>query len=125
MFARESGQNISYRLYDVAPGEFHARVRAFFAQGGRGLNVTLPHKIAAVDIAHELTPRAAHAAAVNTLAARADGILGDNTDGAGLVRDLCDNLGLVITTAACSSSARAARRAGSWARCWGWHPRWW
>ena len=63
MFARESGQNISYRLYDVAPGEFHARVRAFFAQGGRGLNVTLPHKIAAVDVAHELTPRAAHAAA--------------------------------------------------------------
>jgi len=97
MFARESGQSISYRLYDVAPGEFHARVRAFFAQGGRGLNVTLPHKIAAVDVAHELTPRAAHAAAVNTLAARADGILGDNTDGAGLVRDLCDNLGVAIT----------------------------
>jgi shikimate dehydrogenase len=97
MFARATGQKISYRLYDVAPGEFHERVRAFFAQGGRGLNVTLPHKIAAVDVAHELTPRAAHAAAVNTLAARADGILGDNTDGAGLVHDLCDNLGLVIT----------------------------
>ena len=41
--------------------------------------------------------RAAHAGAVNTLAMRDDGILGDNTDGAGLVRDLCDNLGLVIT----------------------------
>ena len=97
MFARETGQRISYRLYDVPPAEFHERVRAFFAQGGRGLNVTLPHKIAAVDVAHELTPRAAHAAAVNTLAARADGILGDNTDGAGLVRDLCDNLGVAIT----------------------------
>jgi shikimate dehydrogenase len=97
MFARATGQKISYRLYDVAPGEFHERVRAFFAQGGRGLNVTLPHKIVAVDVAHELTPRAAQAAAVNTLAARADGILGDNTDGAGLVRDLSDNLGLVIT----------------------------
>jgi shikimate dehydrogenase len=97
MFARATGQKITYRLYDVAPGEFHERVRAFFAQGGRGLNVTLPHKIAAVDVAHELTPRAAHAAAVNTLAARADGILGDNTDGAGLVHDLCENLGLVIT----------------------------
>jgi shikimate dehydrogenase len=97
MFARTTGQRITYRLYDVAPGEFHQRVRAFFAQGGRGLNVTLPHKIAAADVAHELTPRAAHAAAVNTLAVRADGILGDNTDGAGLVHDLCDNLGLVIT----------------------------
>ena len=49
------------------------------------------------DVAHELTARAAHAAAVNTLAVEGDGILGDNTDGAGLVRDLCDNLGLVIT----------------------------
>ena len=45
----------------------------------------------------ELTARAAHAAAVNTLAVKGEGILGDNTDGAGLVRDLCDNLGLVIT----------------------------
>ena len=97
MFARETGQKISYRLHDVAPAEFDAHVRAFFAQGGRGLNVTLPHKIAALDVAHELTPRAAYAAAVNTLAARPDGILGDNTDGAGLVRDLCDNLGVVIT----------------------------
>jgi shikimate dehydrogenase len=97
MFARETAQNISYRLYDVAPAEFHERVRAFFAQGGRGLNVTVPHKIAAVEVAHELTPRAVQAAAVNTLAARAQGILGDNTDGAGLVRDLCDNLGLIVT----------------------------
>ena len=97
MFARETGQRISYRLYDVPPAEFHERVRAFFAQGGRGLNITLPHKITAVEVAHELTPRAAYAAAVNTLAARPDGILGDNTDGAGLVRDLCDNLGVAIT----------------------------
>jgi shikimate dehydrogenase len=97
MFARETGQDMAYRLYDVAPGDFHDRVREFFAAGGRGLNITLPHKIAAVDLAQELTPRAAHAAAVNTLAVRDEGILGDNTDGAGLVRDLCDNLGIVIT----------------------------
>jgi shikimate dehydrogenase len=96
MFAREAGQKMVYRRYDVAPAEFHARARAFFAAGGRGLNVTVPHKIAAVDVAHELTPRAAHAAAVNTLAARPEGILGDNTDGAGLVRDLCENLGLPL-----------------------------
>jgi shikimate dehydrogenase len=97
LFARETGQAMSYRLYDFAPDEFEARVREFFAQGGRGLNITLPHKIAAVDIASELTTRAAHSGAVNTLAMQKDGtILGDNTDGAGLVRDLCDNLGLVI-----------------------------
>src|SRR2546421_3209858 len=97
MFPREPGQRISYRLCDAPPAELSERVRAFFAQGGRGLNVTLPHKIAAVEVAHELTPRAAYAAAVNTLAARPEGILGDNPAGAGLVRDLCDTLGVAIT----------------------------
>ena len=98
MFARETGQAMSYRLYDVSPAEFGSFVAGFFDRGGRGLNVTVPHKIAAVEAANELTARAAHAAAVNTLALRDDGtILGDNTDGVGLVRDLCDNLGLVVT----------------------------
>lgn len=88
---------MTYRLYDFTPQEFEHRVRDFFTLGGRGLNVTLPHKVAAADFADELTIRAKHAGAVNTLAAQKDGkILGDNTDGAGLVRDLCDNLGLVI-----------------------------
>jgi shikimate dehydrogenase len=98
LFGRETGQSMSYRLYDFAPEEFHARVREFFKQGGKGLNITLPHKIVAVDVADDLTARAAHAAAVNTFAVRNDGtILGDNTDGHGLVRDLCDNQGIVIT----------------------------
>ena len=98
MFARATGQAMSYQPLDVTPVEFPARVRGFFAEGGRGLNVTLPHKIAAVEIAEELSERAAHAAAVNTLALRNGRVLGDNTDGAGLVRDLCDNLGLTITS---------------------------
>jgi shikimate dehydrogenase len=98
LFSRETGQSLTYRLYDFTPEEFHERVRDFFKQGGRGLNITLPHKIAAVDVADDLTARAAHAAAVNTFAVRNDGtILGDNTDGTGLVRDLCDNQGIVIT----------------------------
>jgi shikimate dehydrogenase len=97
VFARDTGQEMSYRAYDVAPEEFNERVHAFFAGGGRGLNVTLPHKVAAVEVAQELTGRAAHAAAVNTLAMQGDALLGDNTDGVGLVHDLCDNLGLIIT----------------------------
>jgi shikimate dehydrogenase len=98
MFARETGQAMSYRPYDVSAEEFPAFVAGFFDRGGRGLNITVPHKVAAVEAANELTTRAAHAAAVNTLALRDDGtILGDNTDGVGLVRDLCDNLGLVVT----------------------------
>jgi shikimate dehydrogenase len=98
VFARDTGQQMTYRAYDVAPEEFAERVQAFFADGGRGLNITLPHKIVAVEVAQELTARAAHAAAVNTLALQGDNVLlGDNTDGGGLVRDLCDNLGLIIT----------------------------
>ena len=98
LFARETGQQMIYRLYDVPPEQFAAQVQAFFEHGGRGLNVTVPHKIAAVEVAHDLTTRAAHAAAVNTLSLGEDGrILGDNTDGAGLVRDLCDNHGIAVT----------------------------
>ena len=98
VFARDTGQQMAYRAYDVAPEEFIERVQGFFADGGRGLNITLPHKIVAVEVAQELTARAAHAAAVNTLALQGDNVLlGDNTDGSGLVRDLCDNLGLIIT----------------------------
>jgi len=97
VFARETDQQMTYRAYDVAPEALSERVHSFFAEGGRGLNVTLPHKVAAVEVVQELTARAAHAAAVNTLARQDDGILGDNTDGIGLVHDLCDNLGLIIT----------------------------
>ena len=97
MFARETAQAMSYQPYDVMPADFAAHVREFFRHGGRGLNVTLPHTIAAVHVADELTGRAAQAAAVNTLALEDGHILGDNTDGAGLVRDLCENAGVVIT----------------------------
>src|SRR5215469_7489583 len=98
MFAKQTSQNLAYRLYDVPPAEFRGTIVGFFAGGGRGLNVTLPHKMAAAELVNELTPRAARACAVNTLAAQADGsLLGDNTDGVGLVHDLCDNLGVVIT----------------------------
>jgi len=97
VFARDTDQQMTYRAYDVVPEEFAERVQRFFAEGGRGLNITMPYKIAAVEVVQELTARAAHAAAVNTLAWQDGGILGDNTDGVGLVHDLCDNLGLIIT----------------------------
>ena len=97
MFARATQQNLVYRPYEVRPEELGARVRSFFAAGGRGLNLTLPHKIPALELAEELTARATHAAAVNTLVMKGDKLLGDNTDGTGLVRDLCNNLGLTVT----------------------------
>ena len=96
-FAAATGQDLVYDRYDVAPADFEREVRAFFDGGGRGLNVTVPHKESAARFADELTARARAAGAVNTLAKLADGrILGDNTDGAGLVKDLA-RLGFEVT----------------------------
>jgi shikimate dehydrogenase len=97
MFARQTGQNLVYRLHDVAAAQFRSHALEFFARGGRGLNVTAPHKLAAAELANELTPRAERAGAVNTLALHGENlILGDNTDGAGLVQDLQGNLGVAV-----------------------------
>lgn len=97
LFARQTGQSMTYRLFDVPPESFRSWALEFFASGGRGLNVTVPHKPAAAELANELTPRAERAGAANTLALQeGDRILGDNTDGAGLVRDLRMNLGIEI-----------------------------
>lgn len=93
-FAAQTGQALSYTAIDIAPGEFESRVRAFFAAGGRGLNVTLPYKEEAYRLADSLSRAARQAGAVNTLWRGEDGRLhGDNTDGAGLVRDLMANQG--------------------------------
>ncbi|MBK6596905.1 MAG: shikimate dehydrogenase [Proteobacteria bacterium] len=93
LFARQTDQALTYRLYDIAPAQFRGEVLEFFAHGGRGLNVTVPHKEAAADLANELSARAERAGAVNTLMLQGDHhLIGDNTDGAGLVRDLERNL---------------------------------
>lgn len=91
-FAEQTGQSLTYTTIDAIPEQFDATARQFFSEGGKGLNVTVPHKEAALNLADELTPRAKRAGAVNTLALReGDRILGDNTDGAGLARDLLNN----------------------------------
>ncbi len=93
VFARQTDQQISYRLLDVEPQDFEAEVRKFAAQGGKGLNVTVPHKIAAFEIADSHTRRSESARSANTLVLGEDGeILADNTDGAGLITDLMENL---------------------------------
>lgn len=98
LFAKQTDQSLVYRLYDIAPENFRAQVLEFFTRGGRGLNVTVPHKEAAAELANELTLRADRAGAVNTLAlSQNHTLLGDNTDGHGLVTDLRQNLGLEIT----------------------------
>ncbi len=94
MFARQTGQDMVYRLHETPPERFRSEALAFFSSGGRGINVTVPHKRAAADLVNELTSRAQLADAVNTVVHRDGGLVGDNTDGAGLLTDLTRNLGL-------------------------------
>ena len=95
-FARQTGQALSYEALLAPVDGFAQTVADFRARGGRGLNVTVPFKLEAFALAERHTPRAQAAGAVNTLAFDADGVLGDNTDGAGLVRDLTANLDFAL-----------------------------
>ena len=113
-FARLTGQHMDYQRLLAPLDGFESTVQGFVAGGGRGLNVTLPFKQQAwamlalpsapssastvVPGTARLTPRAAAAEAVNTLHFGLDGtVLGDNTDGPGLVRDLSHNLGFALS----------------------------
>jgi shikimate dehydrogenase len=93
LFAHQFHHAIEYTAIQVDPGGFAQAVEQFRAQGGRGLNVTVPFKIDAYHLASQLSDRARLAGAVNTLRFEPDGsVFGDNTDGAGLVHDLARNL---------------------------------
>lgn len=87
-FAEQSNQRMYYGRLQPELGEFKTATQAFFAAGGKGMNVTVPFKLDAQAFADVLTPRAQLAGAVNTLRIEDGKIFGDNTDGAGLVRDL-------------------------------------
>lgn len=87
-FARQTGQAMHYgRVLCTADG-FAASVRAFAAGGGRGVNITTPFKFEVPALARVITARAALAGAANVLCFDAGAWLADNTDGAGLVRDI-------------------------------------
>lgn len=96
-FASETAQELRYDALPSPRDGFEAVVRRFQAEGGLGLNVTLPFKEEACTLADDRTPRAELAGAVNTLSFRPDGTVhGDNTDGVGLIRDLRDNHGVLL-----------------------------
>ncbi|USD65337.1 shikimate dehydrogenase [Vibrio sp. SCSIO 43136] len=89
LFARQTSQNLEYTALTAPPEEFAPAAKAFFTQGGKGCNITAPFKEQAYQFADRLTERAKLAGAVNTLKKLDDGeIIGDTTDGAGLVQDL-------------------------------------
>ncbi len=93
-FAVQTGQDMDYQRQLVALEQFEPAAREFFAAAGCGLNITVPFKLDAYSFAGQLSKRARQAGAVNTLLRQPDGtVLGDNTDGVGLVRDITRNLG--------------------------------
>jgi shikimate dehydrogenase len=95
-FALQTGQDLVYEQI-LAPLEgFATAVDNFRAEGGLGLNVTLPFKLEAFALADECSRRALDAQAVNTLKFEGAAIYGDNTDGVGLVRDIQVNLAFPI-----------------------------
>ncbi|WP_280152805.1 shikimate dehydrogenase [Piscinibacter sp. XHJ-5] len=91
LFARATGEHVSYGRLLCPMDAFGDTVRHFAAEGGRGCNVTVPFKFEAFRLAARHSERARLAEAVNTLRFDADGWWGDNTDGAGLVRDIEHN----------------------------------
>ena len=96
-FARRTRQRMAYEAIQVDPGGFAQAVGNFRGAGGKGLNITLPFKHQACTVVDRRSERAERAGAVNTIAFHRDGeSFGDNTDGAGLLRDLKANLGIVL-----------------------------
>ncbi len=94
MFAAQTGQDIAYEKLLAPLDGFAESLRSFIAEGGCGANVTLPFKLEAYEVADEVSERARHARAANTLTFDAGRIVADNTDGVGLVRDIGVNLGV-------------------------------
>jgi len=95
-FARQTAQDLGYEALLAPLDGFAAAADAFRAAGGKGLNVTVPCKREAWRYATTLTERARLAEAVNTLKTDGNVVLGDNTDGAGLVRDITVNMNFAV-----------------------------
>ena len=99
LFAIQTKQNIQYELLQVAPEKLETAVRQFGRTGGKGLNITVPHKSEVVRLIDDMSERASNAGAVNTLVFRDNDIYGDNTDGVGFMHDLQLNQGVQLKDA--------------------------
>ncbi len=96
LFAEQTGQDMSYEAIESPLDGFATTVQRLRAEGYKGCNVTVPFKFEAFKLADQLGARAQDAKAVNTLLFRDGKILGTNTDGAGLLTDIEQNLGFKL-----------------------------
>lgn len=89
LFAEQTGISLSYKTALAPMDGFESSIKAFFASGADGANVTMPFKEQAYAMCVRHSERAALSGAVNTLKPLEDGhLFGDNTDGIGLLSDL-------------------------------------
>jgi shikimate dehydrogenase len=95
-FAQATGQDIEYTAIEGPLDGFETRVNAFIAAGGRGMNVTIPFKLQAFEIATDPMESAQRAGAVNALKFEGGRIFAQNFDGLGLVNDIQRNLGVSL-----------------------------
>ncbi|MFN3631088.1 MAG: shikimate dehydrogenase [Casimicrobiaceae bacterium] len=95
-FAEQLGESIEYTRRLAPVDGFAASVRAFFADGGQGMNVTAPFKVEAAALADSASLRVVRAGAANCLRMRNGRLEAENFDGVGLVRDLTHNLGVKL-----------------------------
>jgi len=96
LFAQATGQNMQYTAIEGPLDGFRSAVQAFIAAGGRGMNVTLPFKLQAFEIATDPMESARLAGAANALKFEDGRIFAQNFDGLGLVNDLQRNLGVSL-----------------------------
>lgn len=108
-FAQQNGQSLLYEKIKVEETHFETQVSQFFAEGGKGLNITLPFKERAFAMAKLSTPRCLQAKAANTLWLSDGQIMADNTDGIGLIRDLSKHVDLAAKKVLLLGAGGAAR----------------
>ncbi|MGV3571246.1 MAG: shikimate dehydrogenase [Ramlibacter sp.] len=95
-FAALTGEPVAYGKRLIPLDGFATSLRAFQAEGGKGCNITVPFKFEAATLLSRRTARAALANACNVLRFDGDSVIGDNTDGIGLVNDLLHNAGITL-----------------------------
>ena len=95
-FAKQTGHDVNYQKILATKDNFKGAALEFVNSGGKGFNITVPFKIEAYNLSHNLTLNAKAAGAVNTIKIENGEYCGENTDGKGLVNDLCNNLGLSL-----------------------------
>ncbi|MED4779267.1 shikimate dehydrogenase [Brevibacillus choshinensis] len=108
----ETGLGYAYVAFDVESNSLEDAVAGIRALGLKGINVTIPHKVAIMPMLDEIDPLAKRIGAVNTIVIDDGRLIGYNTDGMGYVRSLAEETGIeldqqIVTMVGAGGAARA------------------